>query len=591
MYYRLAVRIRLLLIAALLISLFCQPARADQNIALLGKLDPLPENDRYADVWGEGHFAYLASFSSTGILIIDISVPSVPVVAGRYNPTTGGRFQDVIVINGIGYFSSEDLPGQGVHIVDVRNPSNPVMLSQITVAQSGFSRVHELFVADGLLYEADSRTNTVKVFDVGNPSMPVFLRDVVTTDTRFIHAISVINDRLYTSGWGGRTDIFDVTRIRTEAPTLLGTVETGTQSHSNWVSSDGRLLVSARETINGDVRVFDISDPQQPILRASITAQSLGASAFSAHNPYLVGNLLYVAWYQAGLLVIDISNPSMPKLVGSFDTFDESASGGINGFQGNWGVYPFLGLDRVLLSDLDGGLFIVDTTAATPLPRTVSAASFTTGAIAGKAIVAAFGADLAVNTLVAGTLPLPTSLGGTSVRVRDSRGVERLAPLFFVSPSQVNYQIPAGTAEGAASITVTGGDGRSATGVTVLSASAPAVFSLSQNGQGAAAAVDAFTGANGPFAATRSDGFPNVLAVFATGLGADATDADGNFAQSVTTRIDNQTVSTLYAGRAPGFIGLNQLNVMLPVGIASGPHSLDITRRGVASKPVTITIQ
>jgi hypothetical protein len=69
--------------------------------------------------------------------------------------------------------------------------------------------------------------------------------------------------------------------------------------------------------------------------------------------------MLFVSWYQAGLQVIDLSDPAAPVRVGEFDTFPDPT---VTGFRGNWGVYPFLGLDRVLLSDLDGGLYVVDAT-------------------------------------------------------------------------------------------------------------------------------------------------------------------------------------------------------------------------------------
>ena len=63
--------------------------------------------------------------------------------------------------------------------------------------------------------------------------------------------------------------------------------------------------------------------------------------------------------------------------------------------------------------------------------------------LASEAIAAAFGTGLATTTSAATTLPLPTQLAGTTVKIKDSAGIERLAPLFFVSPTQVNYQIPA----------------------------------------------------------------------------------------------------------------------------------------------------
>jgi uncharacterized protein (TIGR03437 family) len=573
------------IIAALLILTLYAPAFAQSNLTLLAQLNPFPGNNRYGDVWGEGNYAYIGSYNGTGIMIIDISSPASPKMVGYYNPPTGGRFQDVVVINGIGYFSSEN--NGGVHIVDLHDPINPRMLSQITPEKNGYPYVHELFVADGVLYEADSRTNRVKVFDVTTPENPVFVQDIVTTDPRFIHAIVVVNGRLYTSGWDGRTDIYDVSSILKEGARLLGVVETGTSSHSSWVSSDGKLLASARETLNGDIGLFDISDPanNRPLIK--ITAQSLGISAFSPHNPYIVGNLLFISWYQAGLIILDITNPTQPKLVGKYDTH----AGDVNGFDGCWGVYPFLGLDRVLLSDMDGGLFIVDSTAAIAGPKSVSAASYSVSAIAGRSIVAVFGNNLAPVTQVADTVPLPTSLAGVSVQVQDSAGIVRLAPLFLITPGQINYQTPEGTAPGPATVHITNSDGLAQTGVMIVARSAPSLFTKDQSGKGEVVALDAFTFTGAPYNAKSPDGRPNVIAIFGTGLGEDATDVENNVSVSVQITIDGQPVPVLYAGPAPALIGLNQFNLMLPEGIMSGQHELVVSRNGVASNVVSITVR
>ncbi|MGH9846919.1 MAG: hypothetical protein ACREEM_50115, partial [Blastocatellia bacterium] len=98
--------------------------------------------------------------------------------------------------------------------------------------------------------------------------------------------------------------------------------------------------------------------------------------------------------------------------------------------------------------------------AATTPPQSVisvSAASYSGAALANESIVSAFGSGLATATMAAPTIPLPTTLGNTTVKVRDGAGTERLSPLFFVSPTQVNYQIPPGTAIGSATITITNG--------------------------------------------------------------------------------------------------------------------------------------
>src|SRR5262249_30440716 len=84
----------------------------------------------------------------------------------------------------------------------------------------------------------------------------------------------------------------------------------------------------------------------------------------------------------------------------------------------------------------------------------VSAASFSRTGLAPESMAAAFGSSLATGTAMAATQPLPTSLAGTRLMVKDGAGVFRLAPLFFVSPGQVNYQIPPGVSPGASVITI-----------------------------------------------------------------------------------------------------------------------------------------
>jgi hypothetical protein len=78
---------RALAIAActLLLSILSAEIALGQNVSLKGTLSPFPGPLRYADVWGEGNYAYLASYNGTGIMIIDISDPAIPFLAGYYN--------------------------------------------------------------------------------------------------------------------------------------------------------------------------------------------------------------------------------------------------------------------------------------------------------------------------------------------------------------------------------------------------------------------------------------------------------------------------------------------------------------------------
>ena len=126
---------------------------------------------------------------------------------------------------------------------------------------------------------------------------------------------------------------------------------------------------------------------------------------------------------------------------------------------------------------------------ANPLNLTaVNAASYLGFDVAPEGIVAAFGSELSPLTITATTIPLPLTLGGSVTKIKDSKGVERTAPLFFVSPGQVNFQVPAGTEYGIATITINNGEGKIASGEVIITAIKPAIFTANSDGSGIIAA-------------------------------------------------------------------------------------------------------
>lgn len=224
----------------------------------------------------------------------------------------------------------------------------------------------------------------------------------------------------------------------------------------------------------------------------------------------------------------------------------------------------------------------------------LSAASYKPTLAPGE-IAALFGAGLATGTEVATQLPLPTTLANVRVMID---GVA--APLFFVSPGQINFQVPRTTAattiapsvpSATALIEVFSNGQLIRAGAFQIAPNVPGVFTINASGTGAAAALDAFTGTPAPFNARQANGQPNIIAVFGTGLGVDATDVEGNVAGSVEATIGGQGAPVSYAGRAPGFVGLNQLNITLPADITPGTHTLVISRNGIPSREVTIVVQ
>ncbi len=235
----------------------------------------------------------------------------------------------------------------------------------------------------------------------------------------------------------------------------------------------------------------------------------------------------------------------------------------------------------------------------------VSAASFSLLGLASEALTASFGAKLATDTQAAATLPPPTSLAGTSVKVKDSAGIERLASLFFVAPTQVNYQIPAETAAGAATVTITSGDGAVSTGLMLVKAVAPSLFTANGNGQGVAAAlalrikadgsqqlepVAQFDAAQNKFVARPLDLGPETdqvyLALFGTGI------RQRNSLSSAIATIGGAYAEVSFAGAQGDFAGLDQINVLVPRNLAGrGEVDVLLTAEAQMANAVRVNIK
>ena len=222
----------------------------------------------------------------------------------------------------------------------------------------------------------------------------------------------------------------------------------------------------------------------------------------------------------------------------------------------------------------------------TPL-ASVSAASY--GAEnAANSIIASFGSNLATGVAGATTQPLPTTLGGATVLVD---GVP--AGLFFVSPGQINYALPAGVAAGTATVTVMRNAQVASQGLVDIATVSPSLFTADASGTGAPAGVLLRVKANGqqsyeslvrfdaamnrlvPATIRRSGDDRLFLILFGTGF-RNAPNADGNagngVAESAEVTIGTAAAPVLYAAPAPGFSGLDQINIEIPSFAPAGQN-------------------
>lgn len=162
-------------------------------------------------------------------------------------------------------------------------------------------------------------------------------------------------------------------------------------------------------------------------------------------------------------------------------------------------------------------------------------------------------------------------------------------PLLYKSNSQINAILPAAV-QRLAKLTLGNSLGEHTLDVMIEPA-VPAVFALSGNGVGSAAATDASTGVViSPTAPARSG---QSVALYATGLG--ATTRVGSLDVAAVTpavTIGGRAARVLYAGRAPGFPGLDQINVEVPDGVASIRDSVVLVRSGLrVSNSVSLAVR
>ncbi|MCI0389371.1 MAG: NF038122 family metalloprotease [Acidobacteria bacterium] len=237
----------------------------------------------------------------------------------------------------------------------------------------------------------------------------------------------------------------------------------------------------------------------------------------------------------------------------------------------------------------------------------VSAASYSENGLASEAIAAAFGTNLATRTEAA-LGELKTVLGGTRVLVKDSAGIERQSLLFFVSSGQVNYQIPPGTAAGPATVTVINGDGAVSVGTAQIAAFAPGLFSANGDANGVASASALRVKVDGSYRyepVARIDQAQHRLVPSPIDLGEDlgaATDQvylilygtglrQHQGLSTVSVKIGGVEAPVLYAGKQEWFVGLDQINVLLPRGlIGQGEVDVSLMVGGKTANKVKIKI-
>jgi uncharacterized protein (TIGR03437 family) len=247
-------------------------------------------------------------------------------------------------------------------------------------------------------------------------------------------------------------------------------------------------------------------------------------------------------------------------------------------------------------------LFLAVTGAAVAQPTVggiVNGASFVPGqAIAPGSLFSIFGTNLAKSPAGADTIPLSTNLGGVTVKFVDgSTSVD--APLLFLQSNQINAVVPWGLASGNATVVVTNNGTSSSAATVKVGEFSPAVFAI-----GTMAAVQNVDGSLAqpagsiPGRTTRPAAIGDVVIIYATGIGpVDTTPAQGDIPSKTTNSLHKPFVAIggisaeiQFSGLSPQFVGVYQLNVVVPNVKPGDDVSLQLSLGGITSPKLTMAV-
>lgn len=305
-----------------------------ENLKYLGKLPTATEPSSWRDVKVFQNHAFVVSEAENhGMQVFDLTrlrdVTNIPVTFDADARYTGFGNAHNIVINeqsGIAYpvgtARNDVFAGGGAHFIDINNPKNPVGIGGY--AESGYTHDAQVVTYTGPDIDYQGR----EIF-IGSNENQVIIADV--TD---------------------KNQPFEISTV------LYPNIE---YTHQGWFTENQRFFILGDELdeqrlgFNSRTLIFDMNDLDDPLLFDTYT----GPTAAIDHNGYVKGNEYFLANYTAGIRVLDISNMEGKTIreVGYFDTYPISDNASFNGA---WSNFPFFESGKILVSDINSGLYIIN---------------------------------------------------------------------------------------------------------------------------------------------------------------------------------------------------------------------------------------
>jgi choice-of-anchor B domain-containing protein len=336
-----------------------------QPITLLGHLNQnhgTTGGVSFAGCWGyvapDGR-EYAILGTATGCAIIDITNAALPVEIGHI-PGATSLWKEVKTYSHYAYVVADVNGTQGLQIINLANLPTSVALDTTILNLGGFSvaQSHTISIHDGYLY-LNGTGSGMLIASLANPRRPQYLG---RWTTRYVHDSYTRNDTIFAAAINnGRLDIIDG-RVKS-SPTLIASIAyPGGGTHNVWTTKDRRYAITTDE-IGSTAKTLKVWDLQNlPNVSTTPVATFTATPADIEHNIFIRGDYAYVAWYTAGLRIVNITNPTSPTDAGGYDTSTEPPGS----YDGMWACYPFFPSGKIIGSDMQNGLYIFGFTGLAP---------------------------------------------------------------------------------------------------------------------------------------------------------------------------------------------------------------------------------
>ena len=129
-------------------------------------------------------------------------------------------------------------------------------------------------------------------------------------------------------------------------------------THNTWLSDNGRVIFTTDERPNAYVAAYDISNPFNIREIDAFRPRATVGTGVVPHNVHVKDDYLVISYYTDGLVIVDASEPDNLIEVGNWDTYFEE----FIGFEGAWGAFPFFDSGKIIVSDIQRGLFVFEPT-------------------------------------------------------------------------------------------------------------------------------------------------------------------------------------------------------------------------------------